>query len=189
MLFYLRTHGGDSFTERIGGRLLVNNSWSGSRVTKLPYYGKLFPSGCSDERTGGLGRDGVLPDIIIVFMGINDWAYGAPMNASDDYYSFENAYELMLKKLKANYPKADIQCVGIFPVYSLKNGAYELVDTVNGTTYEEVNRIIGRAAKRCRCGFLDSGDFSLAPDETIDGTHPNVKGMKRLADKLINVYE
>ena len=33
----------------LGGELLVNNSWSGSRVTKLPNKDKLFPSGCSDE--------------------------------------------------------------------------------------------------------------------------------------------
>lgn len=37
-----------------GGELLVNNSLSGSRVTKLPGRDSLFPSGCSDERTNRL---------------------------------------------------------------------------------------------------------------------------------------
>ena len=34
----------------LGAELLVNNSWSGSRVSKLPDSQSLFPSGCSDER-------------------------------------------------------------------------------------------------------------------------------------------
>ena len=49
-----------------GGELLVNNSWSGSRVTKLPSSTTLFPSGCSDERTSALHINDVKPDVIIV---------------------------------------------------------------------------------------------------------------------------
>ena len=60
-----------------GGELLVNNSWSGSRVTKLPSKDSLFPSGCSDERTSALHINNVKPDVIIVYLGTNDWAYGA----------------------------------------------------------------------------------------------------------------
>lgn len=60
-----------------GGELLVNNSWSGSRVTKLPGRNGLFPSACSDERTSSLHIDSVTPDVIIVYLGTNDWAFGA----------------------------------------------------------------------------------------------------------------
>ncbi len=54
------------------GELLVNNSWSGSRVTKLQNYGDLFPSRCSDERTSSLHINTIMPDVIIVYLGFND---------------------------------------------------------------------------------------------------------------------
>ena len=66
-----------------GGELLVNNSWSGSRVTKLPDSDKLFRSGCSDERTNGLHINNVRPDVIIVYLGTNDWAFGAKLEHTD----------------------------------------------------------------------------------------------------------
>ena len=37
-----------------GGELLVNNSWSGSRVTMVPENSELFPSACSDGRVRAL---------------------------------------------------------------------------------------------------------------------------------------
>lgn len=38
----------------LSGKLIINNSWSGSRVSKIPQYVDEFPSGCSNERSGGL---------------------------------------------------------------------------------------------------------------------------------------
>ena len=46
-----------------GGELLVNDSWSGSRVTKLPNKMRIFPSACSDERTGNLHISQNNPDV------------------------------------------------------------------------------------------------------------------------------
>ena len=43
-----------------GGELLVNNSWSGSRVRSRRKNS--FPSGCSDERTSYLHIDGSHPN-------------------------------------------------------------------------------------------------------------------------------
>lgn len=97
-----------------GGELLVNNSWSGSRVTRLPNNDNLFPSGCSDERTGGLHINGVKPDVIIVYLGTNDWAFGAELDGTrllidkSNMQYFAAAYETMLEKTKTNYPNAEI---------------------------------------------------------------------------------
>lgn len=52
--------------------LLANNSWSGSRVTKLPSRTELFPSGCSSERINGLTIGNETPDIVFVALGDND---------------------------------------------------------------------------------------------------------------------
>lgn len=89
-----------------GGELLVNNSWSGSRVTKLPASNQLFPSGCSDERTHGLHINTTNPDVIIVYLGTNDWAFGAYTGGEtrivddEDTLYFSWAYSKMLEKLK-----------------------------------------------------------------------------------------
>lgn len=75
MLQSLKILGGDGVIDFFDGELLVNNSWSGSRVTKLVGNEGLFPSGCSDERTSALHINSVKPDVIIIYLGINDWGF------------------------------------------------------------------------------------------------------------------
>ena len=65
-----------------GGELLINNSWSGSRVTKSPNNDSLFPSGCSEKRTGSLHINSIKPDVVIVYLGTNDWAFGAELDGT-----------------------------------------------------------------------------------------------------------
>lgn len=94
-----------------GGELLVNNSWSGSRVTKLEDKSQLFPSGCSDERTSSLHINNVKPDVILVYLGTNDWAFGAKTGSEpkfideDDNVFFDYAYDRMLNNLKTTILK------------------------------------------------------------------------------------
>lgn len=71
-----------------GGELLVNNSWSCSRVTKLPNRDSLFPSGCSDERTNGLHIGSLKPDVIIVYLGTNDWVRGVEVSVSPTLFGW-----------------------------------------------------------------------------------------------------
>ena len=51
----------------------TNCAWSGSQVTGAP-KGTTAAAGCSDKRIQDAGRDGA-PDIIIFYIGCNDWAY------------------------------------------------------------------------------------------------------------------
>lgn len=50
------------------------------------------------------------PEVIIVYLGTNDWAFGAKTNKDllfsedRDEGVFDFAYDKMLKKLKKNYP-------------------------------------------------------------------------------------
>lgn len=102
----------DKVIDYFGGELLVNNSWSGSRVSMMPSGTpeKLFPSGCSDERTGGLhiGRD--KPEVIMVYLGTNDWANGVCVSdcSAEHCRSFAGSYSEMLSKVKGNYPSAEV---------------------------------------------------------------------------------
>lgn len=109
------------------GSLLVNNSWSGSRVTAMPGRSGLFPSGCSDERTSGLHIGNTFPDVIIVFLGFNDWSNGVPIDSDETrllapvhFDAFEEAYEAMVRKLTTRYPNAEIWCCTLPRTYISK---------------------------------------------------------------------
>ena len=175
-------------TDALGGELLVNNSWSGSRVTKLPDLDELFPSGCSDERTGGLHRGDILPDIIFVCMGINDWGYRAaiyPNSVLEDTEAFQTAYGLMLKKLRRNYPDAQIWCIGIHPARMSQNDSYSFPKRLFSVSLSTVNGIIAEAAAQNGCRSITFDSHKTLPHDSIDGTHPNRSGMTELANLII----
>lgn len=173
-----------------GGELLVNNSWSGSRVTKLPQNDNLFPSGCSDERTGGLHINNVMPDVIIVYLGINDWAFGALRNDEtrvlpiNEMECFESAYNEMLRKLKRNYPKAEIWCCTLCSTKMSGNPSFSFPDSYNGNDVNYYNDAIRNIIDINNCKLIDLYANQL-PYDSIDGTHPNADGMNTLAVQII----
>ena len=172
-----------------GGELLVNNSWSGSRVTKLS-NNKLFPSGCCDERTSGLHINNVSPDVIIVYLGANDWANGVLLENKEHKTHFDNeeyfdlAYSSMLNKLKKNYPKAEIWCCTLNSTFMSAQQSFVFPDVYNGSNIKHYNKIITRVAKNYHCKLIDLYSYKI-PNDTIDGSHPNINGMKTLATLII----
>lgn len=173
-----------------GAKLLVNNSWSGSRVTKLPGYVEMFPSACSDERTSSLHIGEIKPDCIFVFLGTNDWAFGARTGnetrnlVEDDNEVFEEAYDSMLKKLKVNYPKSEIWCCTLCETYVSKCPAFQFPHKYAGTHIEEYNDIIRKAVRCNNDRLIDLYDYKMAYD-SIDGTHPNSAGMNTISKMVI----
>lgn len=188
--------------ELLGAELLVNNSWSGSRVSKLPDTQSLFPSGCSDERTGNLHMHDVKPDVIIVYMGTNDWGYGVSPEpkrigffdehkkihvdgfAAPDESVFSFAYDTMLKKLRKNYPDAEICCCTLNTTYMSENPGFVFPVAHGGTHIDVYNNIIRSAANRFKCKLIDLAGYHKAYD-SIDGSHPNAEGMKTLATMIL----
>lgn len=174
-----------------GGELLVNNSWSGSRVTQLSGSDSLFPSGCSDERTGNLHIRNIMPDIIIVYLGTNDWANGVPFEneALEGVWQqyngdFCRAYTTMLRKLKANYPNAEIWCCTLCATFMSSNPSFDFPCVYNGNDINEYNRIIETVAKQYDCKIIDLFSYHI-PYDSIDGSHPNTNGMNTLATLMI----
>lgn len=173
-----------------GGELLVNNSWSGSRVTKLPGRNGLFPSACSDERTSSLHIDSVTPDVIIVYLGTNDWAFGANTGndtcilGEDDNELFDLAYNNMLKKLKTNYPHSEIWCCTLSETFMSKNPDFTFPHKYSGTHIEEYNEIIRKISFQNKCKLIDLYRCRM-PYDSIDGTHPTSKGMSTIATAVI----
>lgn len=173
-----------------GGELLVNNSWSGSRVTKLKDKDQLFPSGCSDERTAALHINDVKPDVILVYLGTNDWAFGSKTGNEtrvldeDNNELFDEAYDNMLKKIMTNYPKSEVWCCTLCETYISKRPDFKFPHQYAGIHIEEYNEIIRDVVRRNDCRLIDLYDYKVAYD-SIDGSHPTNAGMNTIATMVI----
>ncbi len=167
---------------RLGAKLLVNNSWSGSLVCRTE-QSEIESYGCSDARTGGLGADGILPDVIIVFMGTNDRGRGLPAESEDktDLSVLENAYGVMLDKLKRNYPRAEIWCCTLPKTTCSRDPYFEFPRICAGKPTESWGELIARTASARGCRVIDLWDEEKLCD-TIDHLHPNYLGMTLIAD-------
>lgn len=176
--------------ERLGGELLINNSFSGSTVCRHPLY-EIESYACSDERTFSLHRSEELPDVIMVYMGTNDWGCGFRVLCDERYdpiaeesTCFLPAYRQMLEKLKSNYPKAEIWCFTLpvskcstkpnfeFPYYYAGHHISEYCEAIRSCSAEYSCRLIDLYSE---CELYD----------TLDGFHPNASGMETIANAVI----
>ena len=174
--------------DRLGGQLLVNQSISGSMVCKhrlceAPTYG------CSDERTAALGRDGLSPDIILIFLGTNDWGYGVtPMprydGEAEDLSVFSVAYRHMLDKLRRQYPAAELWCFTL-PIGSCSSyPSFTFPYRYAGWHIDTYCDAIRDSAATFGCRLIDWRQSGVSHD-TIDGFHPNADGMRTLAETAL----
>ncbi len=177
--------------EHFGGNFLVNNSFSGSTVCWHPLY-KIQSYGCSDERTSSLHRGGVFPDVIMIYMGTNDWGNGLRVfrddrfDCSEDNPSlFLSAYKQMIMKLKANYPQAEIWCFTLAKSQCSSKSNFSFPYYFGGRHISEYCDAIRTCAKELGCRVIDL--FNRAePYDTLDGFHPNLSGMKTIAGAVID---
>lgn len=171
----------------IGAALCANDSYFGSRVS-----GNAFPAGCYDERIRALkGKDGRNPDIIIVYLGYNDFGYGVPVRSNYDLQKesknmncFLDAYNEMIAKIKDEYSDADILCGTL-----LRTGIRDLDNWVfperfAGIPFEEYNDVIRSVCMYNQVHLVDIAKSGYRC-ETIDGTHPTKKGHQTLAGAWI----
>ncbi len=171
--------------DKLGGRLLVNNSYSGSYVCKAPRC-EIGSYGCSDARALGLD-DGVYPDHILIYIGTNDRGAGFRLYSEDkdDLSVIENAYRTMLLKIKGKYKDAEIWCLTL-PITSCSRDRYFVFPkTQMGVDMREYGRLIRRAAKDMGCHIIELEDEGRCCD-TVDGLHPNFAGMEYIANRVIS---
>ncbi|MBW5474267.1 SGNH/GDSL hydrolase family protein [Enterococcus gallinarum] len=165
--------------------LLVNNSWSGSRVTT---------TGGTDS--AGITRAELLdsqtdnPDIIIVYMGVNDFNNNVPIGTFDGTSALPNvtttfgeAYGILLNKVVNKYPTAKVYCATI-PINS--RGPYPRTNA-NGDTLASYNDRIRKIGESFGADILDFAKAGFnhvsAANFTSDGLHPNESGMTIMFDK------
>ena len=174
--------------ERLEGELLVNNSISGSTVCWHPSY-QVASYGCSDERTAALDKDGATPDVIMVYLGTNDWGAGMAVNArakgeEGNLSLFANAYKAMLAKLKTNYPNAEIWCLTLPISRCTAKENFQFPHYYAGRNILEYNEAISNCGESLGCRVIDLSQNEEEFD-TVDGFHPNASGMETIARGVI----
>lgn len=183
------------------GAVLANASFSGSMVS-----GEGFPAGCSQERAQQLlGPQGEEPDVVLVFIGINDYGWGgaqaqllcgseaaprgpepldptfvpgvAPEGALDE---FAQAYGTMMKNIRAVAPNAEIWCMTLLPGRVAGRHASTMCYRLRGIPLESYNQAIRHEAHAHGCEVADVASFAVDYEAT-DGTHPTMLGMRQIA--------
>lgn len=156
--------------EQFGLTLCVNNSWSGGNLSGRDN------ANSGVNRANNLARDdGTVPDIVIVFMGINDLGRKVEVSV------FSADYDCTLMTIKERYPNTIVCCV------NLPNR-----DIVMKKQTELFNGAIDAAVKAAGANFFVADLFysRLNNDcyymNTLDGLHPNEDGMRMIAEVIIN---
>ena len=190
------------FANRSGMKLLVNNSWAGSQVFgEQTSDGRVIPAAYLDRCVNlhdntlenNPGNTAVYPDVIFVYLGINDYNFNrnkvgsgavdyAELVKSDGTYvtptTFGEAYGIMLHKMQNAYPNAQIFAMTLLP---------ENLYSVNKTIWDQHNTYIRAAAKYYDIPVVDLAENCAITWENysgymIDKIHPTTAGMKLISD-------
>lgn len=176
------------FMDATGTKLLKNDSWSGSTVTTNAGE----PGAGCGVRATTLGN----PEIIIVYMGINDYGNNVDIGSYDfktipsDTTKFKEAYALMLYKIQANSPNSQVFCCTLPPTGGYPNFPHQ---TGKGFLLKDFNDAIRDCCQYFGCEIIDlssSGitynNYKIYYGENGDSTtHPNQLGMNLIANKVI----
>ena len=196
--------------EHFEGHLLSNASFSGSVVQG---YG--FPAATSPKRIEALlGPDGQQPDVVLFFMGVNDYGWGGGRNqvmgrslsatarpedipgskevlttvGAPDLELFEKAYAQVLAGIHSIAPQADIWCVTLCPGTVPGETWPNFCWSVRGLELDDYNQAIRRAALAAGAHVADIRAFERDYD-AVDSTHPTALGMRQLAQMVISQME
>ena len=141
--------------------------------------------GCSIRRIVDLkGTDGSNPDVIIIYMGINDFARSRTLGSftspgvqtEGEVMVFTDAYELMLQKIKALYPTASIYCCTLLERCDLNGNTGAPAVNLHGDTVADFNTKIKAIAKAYGASVIDFYNCGINYTNlslfTVDGIHP-----------------
>lgn len=169
--------------DALGGRLLMNNSWSGSLVCRHPQC-EIESYGCSDARTSALGLGDQTPDVVMILLGLNDFGCGMPVAGKNDLSVFSVAYEIMLEKIRRNYPQAEVWCLTLPRSCWSKSPDFEAPVCRAGGHITDYCRAIRVCAEKAGCKVVDIFRPN-EPYDTIDGYHPTAQGMQTIAAAVL----
>ncbi|MBO5269748.1 MAG: SGNH/GDSL hydrolase family protein [Clostridia bacterium] len=158
--------------DQFGLVLCVNNSWSGGNLSgrAVAHSGLNRARFLSNER-------GEAPDVILVFMGINDLGRRVPLS------KFAADYERTLLILKEQYPNASVCCVNLPDR-----------DPFLKADAERFNMAISDAVRVAGDRFFVADLFHSALNNddyynnTLDGLHPDEDGMRMIAEVVTDAF-
>jgi lysophospholipase L1-like esterase len=177
-----------------GASICANASSSGSTVCGQS-GDPTGNAGCSSQRIRNLTSfNGTAPDVVFVYMGMNDLLKDMPIGSNDgtravaegDIENFTDAYTLMLDKIRFTYPNAQIYCVTFNNRCLLDKTPVCTYTNRLGLTSENYNAWLKVIAANKSIPVIDvySGcgiTPATAQTLTVDGIHPNAAGAAQIA--------
>lgn len=147
--------------DQTGMNLLVDNAKSGAKVSESLDRARQLHSDVGDD-------NGTNPDIIAIWIGINDVRYGT--SATD----FAGYYRTMIESITTQYNASDVY---VFTLIPQKDHQYATDETI-----QQVNAKIREIANEFGCTIVDlynDSGINLTNSGTYmyDYLHPNTKGM------------
>lgn len=188
--------------------LLVNNSFSGRAVSSCRDSSSTYGPAAAYKEANvlALKSGDVLPDVIIIKLGINDFNHGAYLGTYDgatalptDPTYFLDAYAIMLNLIMTNYPLAKVFCCTLMQCE--KNGTIGFPEiNSHGETLSDWNDGIRKLANAFGAVVMDHNStgityYNLSSymgdyDETEQtGLHPNAAGHSLIANKTIEIMD
>ena len=167
------------------GLTVVNNcSWSGSTVSGDANK-QNGSAGCNWRRITDLAVNGQAPAVILIMLGTNDFNFGYSIadhkvgQTGASSWTFSGAYDIMLTRMKAVFPNSRIVCLSL-PMLWGANGA-----NINdrGDSVQKFNAKIAEITAAHGIQMIDIYSVFTGGD-SIDGIHPNLKGMTEIAAKV-----
>lgn len=167
--------------------LLVDNAWSGSRVSTTD-----GEDAAGVTRSTQLHSGNVKPDIIINYIGINDFDYKVDIGTYDfkstlptSTDTFSEAYVVMLQNETENYPDAKIYCCTL-PYNTRNDGTMPRTNTKSYLS--EYNEVIRKASELFGAELIKLDRIGLNANNHThylgDGLHPKPAGMNLIANKI-----
>ena len=184
--------------QKTGMRLLKNASWGGSRISGA-YENISGWVGCSPKRIVDLMDTStgtiIKPDILLLAQGANDmqaniplgeYYSGKPASPDDVENNFADAYNTAIAWIRNAMPETWIICCTYLPMTYPETGIPYMNDF--GLTMDDYNEMVRTIALDHGLTLIDMKDCGLtsenAKEYTIDGVHPNRKGMELISDYL-----
>jgi lysophospholipase L1-like esterase len=183
-------------SDALGMTVCVDASWAGSQTAgnSLDMTGK---TGCGIKRIVDLtAKNGTKPDVIFVMLGTNDmigslplgtYYAGKPAPAEGIIDNFADAYNMMLTKLSAFYPAAQIVCFTCFPDTDITTCGKHT--NALGLNIESYNSMIKTIAAGHGLQCVDTWDCGIdrqnAASTTLEGIHPNSLGFQYAAAYVV----
>jgi len=180
-------------------KLLVNNSWSGSAVSFVRAGAQpAYLDRCRQLHADTGANAGTNPDIIVSFMGCNDYKQPGVIlgtvspemlaiidqNVNNDDYrgeTFAECYAMMLARVVAYYPNAEV-----FVFNMPYTAQYSLEDA------EAYHDVISSIAEYYGCHVIDLAHSKMSGANytpySLDGLHPNAEGMDIWTELIIGEF-